>query len=181
MERVIDKSDRVAFTEIQKQKEHEENLLNKAISDNLFSYQDRVVWVFDGKVQKVASHRDFNKLLSRVCDKVYSQTPVMINELFNKHKLSGTISSARKSYLTHLIDHNSEVGLGFANDKFPPEKTIYASLLQNTGLHLDGDFADMPTNKGFMPLWNACEEFLNSSENKARKISELIKILSAQP
>ena len=181
LERVIDKSDRVAFTEIQKQKEHEENLLNKAISDNLFSYQDRVVWVFDGKVQKVASHRDFNKLLSRVCDKVYSQTPVMINELFNKHKLSGTISSARKSYLTHLIEHNSEVGLGFANDKFPPEKTIYASLLQNTGLHLDGDFTDMPTNKGFMPLWNACEEFLNSSENKARKISELIKLLSAQP
>lgn len=181
LERVIDKSDRVAFTEIQKQKEHEENLLNKAISDNLFSYQDRVVWVFDGKVQKVASHRDFNKLLSRVCDKVYSQTPVMINELFNKHKLSGTISSARKSYLTHLIEHNSEVGLGFANDKFPPEKTIYASLLQNTGLHLDGDFADMPSNKGFMPLWNACEEFLNSSENKARKISELIKLLSAQP
>ena len=181
LERVIDKSDRVAFTEIQKQKEHEENLLNKAISDNLFSYQDRVVWVFDGKVQKVASHRDFNKLLSRVCDKVYSQTPVMINELFNKHKLSGTISSARKSYLTHLIEHNSEVGLGFANDKFPPEKTIYASLLQNTGLHHDGDFADMPSNKGFMPLWNACEEFLNSSENKARKISELIKILSAQP
>ena len=181
LERVIDKSDRVAFSEIQKQKEHEENLLNKAISDNLFSYQDRVVWVFDGKVQKVASHRDFNKLLSRVCDKVYSQTPVMINELFNKHKLSGTISSARKSYLTHLIEQNSEVGLGFANDKFPPEKTIYASLLQNTGLHHDGDFADMPTNKGFMPLWNACEEFLNSSENKARKISELIKILSAQP
>lgn len=181
LERVIDKSDRVAFTEIQKQKEHEENLLNKAICDNLFSYQDRVVWVFDGKVQKVASHRDFNKLLSRVCDKVYSQTPVMINELFNKHKLSGTISSARKSYLTHLIEHNSEVGLGFANDKFPPEKTIYASLLQNTGLHLDGDFTDMPTNKGFMPLWNACEEFLNSSENKARKISELIKLLSAQP
>ena len=181
LERVIDKSDRVAFSEIQKQKEHEENLLNKAISDNLFSYQDRVVWVFDGKVQKVASHRDFNKLLSRVCDKVYSQTPVMINELFNKHKLSGTISSARKSYLTHLIEHNSEVGLGFANDKFPPEKTIYASLLQNTGLHHDGDFADMPTNKGFMPLWNACEEFLNSSENKARKISELIKLLLAQP
>jgi len=181
LERVIDKSDRVAFSEIQKQKEHEENLLNKAISDNLFSYQDRVVWVFDGKVQKVASHRDFNKLLSRVCDKVYSQTPVMINELFNKHKLSGTISSARKSYLTYLIEHNSEVGLGFANDKFPPEKTIYASLLQNTGLHHDGDFADMPTNKGFMPLWNACEEFLNCSENKARKISELIKILSAQP
>ena len=181
LEHVLDKNDRVAVTEIQKLKEYEEMLLNKAISDNLFSYKNRVVWVFGGKEQKVESHRDFNQLLSRVCDKVYCKTPVMVNELFNKHKLSGTITAARKSYLTYLTEHFSESGMGFPEDKFPPEKTICASLLLNTGLHLDGDFADAPTNKGFMPLWEACEEFLKSSENKARKISELIKILSAQP
>lgn len=181
LERVLDKNDRVAVQEIQKLKEYEENLLNKAISDNLFSYKNRVVWVYDGKEQKVESHRDFNQLLSKVCDQVYSKTPVMVNELFNKHKLSGTITAARKSYLTHLTEHYSENGLGFPEDKFPPEKTIYASLLLNTGLHKDGDFADKPSNKGFMSLWDACEEFLHSSENKARKISELIKVLSAQP
>ena len=181
LERVLDKNDRVAVSEIQKLKEYEETLLNKAISDNLFSYKNRVVWVFAGKEQKVESHRDFNQLLSRVCNDVYSKTPVMNNELFNKHKLSGTITAARKSYLTYLTEHYSENGMGFPEDKFPPEKTIYSSLLLNTGLHQNGDFADAPTNKGFMPLWNACEEFLNSSENKARKISELIKILSAQP
>ena len=181
LERVLDKNDRVAVTEIQKLKEYEETLLNKAISDNLFSYKNRVVWVFGGKEQKVESHRDFNQLLSRVCDKVYYKMPVMVNELFNKHKLSGTITAARKSYLTYLTEHFSESGMGFPEDKFPPEKTICASLLLNTGLHLDGDFADAPTNKGFMPLWEACEEFLKSSENKARKISELIKLLSAQP
>jgi len=181
LERVLDKNDRVAVTEIQKLKEYEETLLNKAISDNLFSYKNRVVWVFAGKEQKVESHRDFNQLLSKVCDKIYSKTPVMVNELFNKHKLSGTITAARKSYLTYLTEHNSESGMGFPEDKFPPEKTIYSSLLLNTGLHQNGDFADAPTNKGFMSLWNACEEFLKSSENKARKISELIKLLSAQP
>jgi len=105
----------------------------------------------------------------------------MNNELFNKHKLSGTITAARKSYLTYLTEHYSENGMGFPEDKFPPEKTIYSSLLLNTGLHQNGDFADAPTNKGFMPLWKACEEFLNSTENKARKVSELIKLLSAQP
>lgn len=181
LERVLDKNDRVAVTEIQKLKEYEETLLNKAISDNLFSYRNRVVWVFAGKEQKVQSHRDFNQLLSRVCNEVYCKTPVMNNELFNKHKLSGTITAARKSYLTYLTEHYSENGMGFPEDKFPPEKTIYSSLLLNTGLHQNGDFADVPTNKGFMPLWDACEEFLKSSENKARKISELIKILSAHP
>ena len=181
LERVLDKNDRVAVTEIQKLKEYEETLLNKAISDNLFSYKNRVVWIYNGKVQKVESHRDFNQLLSRVCNEVYCETPVMNNELFNKHKLSGTITAARKSYLTYLTEHYSENGMGFPEDKFPPEKTIYASLLLNTGLHQNGAFADAPTNKGFMPLWKACESFLESSENKARKISELIKILSAQP
>lgn len=181
LERVLDKNDRVAVTEIQKLKEYEENLLNKSISDSLFSYKDRVVWIFGGKVQKVESHRDFNQLLSKVCNEVYSKTPVMNNELFNKHKLSGTITAARKSYLTYLTEHYTEDGMGFPEDKFPPEKTIYSSLLLNTGLHQDGDFNDKPTNKGFMPLWDACEDFLQSSENKARKISELIKILSAQP
>ena len=181
LERVLDKNDKVAVNELLKLKEYEENLLNKAISDNLFSYKNRVVWVFGGKEQKVVSHRDFNQLLSKVCNEVYCKTPVMNNELFNKHKLSGTITAARKSYLTYLTEHYSENGMGFPEDKYPPEKTIYSSLLLNTGLHQNGEFADAPTNKGFMPLWEACEEFLKSSENKARKISELIKLLSAQP
>ena len=105
----------------------------------------------------------------------------MNNELFNKHKLSGTITAARKSYLTNLIEHSTEENLGFPEDKFPPEKTIYFSLLKNTGLHQDGEFADEPANEGFFSVWTACEDFLKSTENKARKISELIKILSTQP
>lgn len=181
LERVLDKNDRVAVTEIQKLKGYEEALLNKAISDNLFAYKNRVVWVFNGKEQKVESHRDFNRLLSKVCDTIYHQTPVMNNELFNKHKLSSSISLARKNYLTNLLEHNCEENLGFPADKFPPEKTIYFSLLKNTGLHVSGELADAPSNEGFMSLWRASEEFLQSSENKARKISELIKLLSAQP
>ena len=180
-DKVINKEDLVAVKEIQKLKEYEENLLNKAISDNLFSYKNRVVWVFRGKEQKIESHRDFNELLSQVCEEIYSETPVMNNELFNKHKLSGTITAARKSYLTYLVEHSTEENLGFPDDKFPPEKTIYYSLLKNTGLHQNGEFGDVPTNEGFLPLWNACEAFLNSTENKARRISELIKILSTQP
>ena len=180
-DKVIKKEDLVAVKEIQKLKEYEENLLNKAISDNLFSYKNRVVWIFKGEVRKVESHRDFNILLSRVCDEIYSKTPVMNNELFNKHKLSGTITAARKSYLTYLIERSTEENLGFPEDKFPPEKTIYFSLLKNTGLHQGGEFADAPANEGFFSVWTACEDFLKSTENKARKVSELIKILSTQP
>lgn len=181
IERVINKEDLVAVKEILKMKEYEESLLNKAISDNLFSYKNRVVWVYAGKEQKVESHRQFNQLLSRVCNEIYSKTPIMINELFNRHKLSGAINQAKRNYLKNLTKHYTENGMGFPIDKFPPEKTIYASLLLDTGLHHDGEFADAPSNDGVVTLWEACELFLKSTEHKARKISELIKLLSAQP
>ena len=181
LEKVIKKEDRVALTEITNLREHEETLLNKSISDNLFAYKNRVTWIFRGEERKVRSHREFNQLLSFVCNEVYSETPYMNNELFNRHKLSGPINAARKVYLEHLVQHHAEPDLGFSADKFPPEKTIYYSLLKNTGLHCDGMFADIPKYEGVSSVWEACEEFLQSTENKARKISELIKILSTQP
>ena len=179
---LIDKNaDRVAYGEIQKLKEYEETLLNKAVSDNLFAYRNRVTWIFKGEKQNVSSHRDFNKLLSTVCDEVYCQSPVMHNELFNRHKLSGAISSARKNYLEALVKRYNEEDLGFEKDKFPPEKTIYYSLLKNTGLHTGISFADAPSNDGIMTLWDASMRFLKSTVGKQRRISELIKILSSQP
>lgn len=178
---LIDKGDQVAVNEITKLKEYEEILLNKAISDNLFAYKNRVTWIFKGEKQKVNSHRDFNVLLSTVCDKVYNETPIMNNELFNKQKLSGTISAARKNFLRALIEHSTEINLGFDADKYPPEKTIYFSLLKNTGLHVNGEFSDVPSDPNFMSLWTASENFLQTSVHKARKISEFIKILSSQP
>lgn len=174
-------SDRVAYNEIQKLKEYEETLLNKTLTDNLFNYKNRVTWIYKGEKQSISSHRDFNKLLSKVCDEVYASTPIMHNELFNKHKLSGTISSARKNYLTSLIEHFEEEDLGFEKDKFPPEKTIYYSLLKNTGLHTGSGFADAPTNDDIKTLWNESIRFLQSTIGKQRKISELIKILSNRP
>lgn len=178
---LIDKSDKVAINEINNLLEYEKVILNKSISESLFSYNGDVTWIFKGEEQQICSLRDFNQLLSVVCNEIYSQTPVMNNELFNKHKLSSSISSAKGKFLSALLNQSSEVDFGFPADKFPPEKTIYYSLLKNTGLHVNGEFVGTPTNEGIMPLWNACEEFLVSTTYKARKISELIKKLSAKP
>lgn len=175
------KSDHVAFGEIMKLKEYEEDLLNKTISDNLFAYKNRVNWIFKGEQKRVRSLKEFNKLLSDVCNEVYSKSPVMKNELFNRHKLSSPISMARKNYLVALTENYQKEDLGFDQDKFPPEKTIYYSLLKNTGLHKNGVFLDKPVSKGLIDIWEECNQFLQSSTNKPRRISELIKILSNQP
>lgn len=119
-----------------------------------------------------------------ICDRVYCDTPVYINEMVNKHKPSSAISMARVNFLTHLLHNSSEPNLGFEDGKFPPEKTIYLTLLHNTGIHKHIGkeyFLDAPNEESFMPLWRACEEFLDTSKEKPRKLGDLVKILRSRP
>ena len=178
---LVDKSDRVALKEIMQLLEYEKTLLNKSLSDSLFSYGKDVTWLYKGEVKEINSQRHFNKLLSVVCDDVYSHTPVINNELINRHKLSSNISGAKARYFQALLSNSDKNDLGFEEDKFPPEKTIYYSLLRNTGLHVNGEFVDTPSNDNIGTLWDACEDFLASTREKPRKLSELVKKLSVQP
>lgn len=178
---LVDKSDRVALKEVTQLMEYEKSMLNKALSDSMYSYLDDVTWIYKGEDLNILSHRDFNKALSRVCDDVYSKTPIINNELFNKHKISGNISAAKAKYLQALLENSDQNDLGFEADKFPPEKTIYYSLLKSTGLHVNGEFMDRPANPDIETLWNACEDFLRSTMAGAQKLSKLVKILTSQP
>lgn len=70
--------------------------------------------VFNGEQQIIKSRKDFNKLLSTVCDVVYNETPIIRNELFNKQKISSAISLARVNLLDAMIEHWQEEDFGFS-------------------------------------------------------------------
>lgn len=180
----VDSKDNVAQKEIKALIAHEQNLLNTSVLNTLFNYNSDVVWVYRGEIIEISSKTAFNKQLSVICDQMYCDTPVYINEMVNKHKPSSAISTARINFLTHLLEKGNEANLGFEDDKFPPEKTIYLTLLYNTGIHTcigREYFLGAPDVESFMPLWNACEAFLDSTKEKPRKLGELIKILRSRP
>lgn len=182
LEKVVkDKEDRVANRELEQLKAYEEQMLNKTINESLFAYRGRVSWFYHGERRQVGSFKEFNSMLSTICDEVYCKAPRVNSELFNRHTLSTSISTAKKKYLTALIEHGDEKDLGFSEDTFPPEKTIYLALLKGTGLHDGSSWRDRPTDEDFCQLWDACEEFLNSTENKAHNLSELTRLLSMAP
>jgi hypothetical protein len=110
--------------------------------------------------------------------------PIYINEMVNKHKPSSAISTARVNFLTHLLENGTEENLGFENYKFPPEKTIYLTLLYNTEIHrrVGREYIlDRPKEESFFRLWTACEAFLDSTKEKPRKLGDLINILRTRP
>ena len=181
---IVDSSDKIAHRELKSLMNHERSLLNASVLDALFRYDRDVVWVYRGEEINIDSKTDFNKRLARICDDVYHQTPIYINEMVNKHKPSGAMSLARINYLTHLLENSTERNLGFEDDMFKPEKTIYLTLLKNTGIHrefLGAYELGAPREESFNALWNACEEFLESSKEKPRKLADLIGTLKTRP
>lgn len=178
--------DKVAEREIQNLVAYEKDILNKAINYSLVSFSKNIEWFYKGEQKQIHSQADFNKLLSEVCDDVYYSTPTIQNELFNKQKINSAISLARVTLLNTLIDDNCVAtnDLGFEDSKFPPEKTIYYTLLKNTGIHrkINGAYTLCEANNDSVKdLWNKCEEFLQSAIEKQRKLGDLIKVLKTAP
>ena len=173
--------DRIAKEEILKQQAFEKQLLNDTIDNCVEMMNNQVKWYFNGKEQVIKCRKDFNKLLSTVCETVYYKTPIIRNELFNKHKISSAISLARVNLLDAMIGHWQEEDFGFSSTQYPPERTIYNTLFKSTGIHRQNDeglwILGEPITPELQSLWTVCSDFLEKSKEslKIDRLGEDIK------
>lgn len=187
-QKVIDDNpdDKVAVAELKNIIVHQRNLLHHKISNNLYGDKTSVVWIFKGEVIKINSQKEFNKFLSIICQTVYSSTPYFNNELVNKHKISASIHTAKRNYFKALANDWDIPQLGFPSDKFPPEKTIYLSLLENNGIKLyNNDLTNQViephSNNGFDKIWYASIDFINSAKTTKRNVTDFVELLQNKP
>jgi ribosomal protein S15P/S13E len=179
------KDDKVAKRELENIVESQIRLLNHFITDSIYSGSKEVKWYFKGEEKNIADKKDFNKLLSQVCSIVYDATPNFKNELVNKHKISTSIHTAKRNYFKALANDWDKENLGFEDSKFPPEKTIFLSLLKENSISPIRDNStnviSIDNNSSFYRLWKASEDFLESAKTEQLKISELSQVLSKRP
>jgi len=177
--------DPIAISELDTYLTSSTEQLNRQFHASFYGLEANVFWYFKGEQKHFRNAKKLNLLLSKICDTVYSKTPKLLNELMNREKVSGTISSAKNKLIGQLIECENEINMGFDEDHFPPEKTIYLTLLNKTGIHQQigntwklGKPIDDST---FIPLWEASEQFLNDCAVASRKLTEFIDILKAKP
>ncbi len=173
--------DKVALKELNNILAHQKKLLSHYVVNNLYNDNKYITWFFRGSFRSVKSKKEFNKLLSEVCGDVYNKAPEFKNELVNRHKISSTIHTAKKNYLKALINNWDKEDLGFELTKFPPERTIYISLLKQNGLEPSGINFEKLNDSSFIHLWSASKEFLDSTKKNKKAISELSTLLSQRP
>ncbi len=186
IKKVIEKNidDKVAVQELKTILNHYKSLLNYYVIESLYSGSSTIKWYFKGTEKNIKSQRELNSLLSEICDTIYPSTPVFKNEMVNKTKISGTISYARRNLFAKLVNEISKPDFGFEDNKFPPEKTIFLSLIKSTGIY---DFQNgqailkKPDDPTLEKLWNACETYFNQTINVKKPISDFIYFLKSKP
>ncbi len=179
-------NDKIIIRELSSIIEIQKSLLNYFLYEGFYD-KDAVKWYFRGEEETFLNSKHFNAFLSEISNEVYPLTPVFVNELANKSKLSPSISSARKLLIEAILDKENDEGLGI--DAFPPQKSIYLSLLLKTGIHqktTEGWVLREIKNPSqdpnrFIPLFQTCNEFVNSTKGAKRSIADLYELLEKAP
>lgn len=176
--------DVVARKELRARLQASEKVLEQELAQ-LFSpaASSSTAWYHRGIEQRIQSSRGLSHLLSDICDDVYSDTPKIKNELLNRRGLSSAAAKARRNLIQAMITAADKPSLGISG--FPPELSMYRSLLEVNGLHRSGDgghFLAAPyATSSIHSAWISIEKFFCESELQKRPITELFTTLQARP
>ena len=136
-------------------------------------------WFHKGQEININSQRARNEYLSKICDTVYHKTPFIRNELINRRKISGAVTTARKKLIQAILENGDQENLGITG--YPAEMSIYRSLLAETGIHRENSGSGV---WGFHPpkqddrteikhTWKAIESFLEASKGERQPVVKL--------
>jgi len=177
-------SDPIAQREFKDRYKHAVKLENDLI-DSIIDKPELNEWYWNfGKID-INDKREFQKELSRILNKIYKYSPIFKNELINRDKLSSQSNAARTKLMLAMLHHGDQADLGF--EKNPPEKTIYRSVLKETGLHsVDKNNKwffgiNSKNKKNISYVWNRINQFLDNTDEEACSFVQLNKELMSPP
>lgn len=181
---ILDNSDdKIAVNELNDIKIHHQNYLNKLVLHGMYD-SENVKWYYKGELQTIDNSKSLNKKLSNICEEVYFGTPIFRNEMANRTRHSSPINTARKNFIKNLSQNWRIENLGYQGDNFPPDRTIYLSLLKNTGIHkelLSNNILEKPSDESFLNLWDVSELFIKSTKHSERNLQDFVDILLSKP
>ncbi|MCY3724601.1 MAG: hypothetical protein OXG97_20490 [Candidatus Poribacteria bacterium] len=167
------------------QSQAEKEALNRLTTIFGKGSKDTCTWYHKGQQVNIESQRARNAYLSEICDEIYDKTPILQNELINRRKISGAVTTARKKLIEGMLEKGDTENLGIKGH--PPEMSIYRSLLSHTGIHreVEGMWGFHPP-KGddknrIIYTWNTIEAFLETCESQRQPVEKLYEDLMAPP
>lgn len=174
------------FTQINSIKTLIQSELEETISLYNLANPTGCIWKHKGKNLSISSKDGISQVLSKICDQRYKSSPKIRNELINRHLLSSQSAAARRNLIEAMLKKSTLPQMGI--EGFPPERSVYESLIAFGGLHKQGgagkwEIVEPGTNDplNLRPVWKAIHDYIFITPPEARPVAELYKLLINAP
>ena len=163
-----------------------QNTIDRTLSPYRLSDAAGCTWFHGAKEVSTKANQGLSHLLSEICDDLYDKSPILWNEIINRRQLSSQGASARRSLVEAMLTRANQEELGI--EGFPPERSMYDSLLKASGLHQKNPagvwaFSALlerdPLN--LRPVWAEIEKFVFTVTTEPRPVDELVRLLAETP
>ena len=141
-------------------------------------------WFWHGRQWSVRRPADVTRLLTTICDSLYPSAPNIKNELVARPILSSAATAARTILLKRMLTHADQERLGI--EAFPPERSMYESVLHATGLHRPGEdgrwhLCEPTADSTVFAVWRFLEEEIHAVSGECLPLRQLFQKLVAPP
>jgi hypothetical protein len=184
------RDDRVARRELSLRIADAEQLLKTNVHRLLDPREDpvgsRCLWLYHGVEQPMSRPVAVSHLLSHVCDRLFDSAPRIRNELIVRRSLSSQAAAARRNLVEAMLTRAAQPALGI--EGFPPERSMYESVLRATGIHSEGDKGDWhftaPPKKHAThldPAWQRLSDLVFKLQPEPQPLDQLFRSLATPP
>lgn len=176
--------DLVAQRELRSRLHETERILKRELEYAMSSRETELRCLWNRQSHRVQGMRELNQYLSYVYDRVYHKTPVIQNELINRRQLSSAASAARRLLMEGMLERSELPNLGI--EGYPPQLSMYFSLLADTGLHRLGpagawELAPPAAEHSLAYVWGVWRDFLDGCRQHRRSLAHLWNQLKRPP
>lgn len=124
--------DRVLFSEYEVIYEDLLEVIYNYISMYVRPENKEAIYIYRGEKKEINKKAELTELLSKICDNIYFETPIINNESINKNELTTTALISRNKIITALLRNELDVNLGLIGNG--QEVSIMRSTLVRTGI-----------------------------------------------
>ena len=175
-------TDPIAKKELSDQIDHRQMLITatlRRLLDPKFAS-----WYWKGSKLNIQSNVEAQAELSKILESIYSQSPIIKNELVNRDLISGQGQSARTKLMKDMLNNRAILNLGYPEDKFPPEKSVFNSIFMANKIYRyddgQGIFLEPEKDQNLYPVFAHLKDLLLNSQEPVSFL-EIQESLSAAP
>lgn len=175
-------NDWVARRELQERAAHVGVEVTLRLSAAFAPGRKGVRWLSGGG--PVTSKRGPSGALSVVCDRVFSSSPTVRNEMIARRELTSQGAKARRELMEAMLANEAVCRLGL--EGFGPERAIYHAVLEEPGFHRvrsNGEWRFGPPHRDsdWADAWNLIQDLFTTAETQLLGVDAVYTTLRSAP